>query len=333
MLFLGCIYMFLLHTFREDREKMQGGWRTHFTNMQNKFDRPKIRMCSEGWGEFSLSGALLPFKTDRTVVWINVVCYKAMAAFDSWKENSFQLFSSSGQLSFGLLRSEIRPFLSSWHYPRLMRTARKSITVKPCRISCSAPKQLFNPASSRQTKQACRNSSDVCRQGAAASFLHSLAIAARCSSQQRCTNKWLKPSAVSPVGKLTDVALMGLFFHPHCCCTGHWTHTSTSEEKRARSKRSHTHAQWNEPKSPQNKAIQVTEKRGWPAHFSGILQTGSRTERCHIRVDSQFKCMMWDMWPYPNSRQNPGNQPPGVSRQAHTRRARQSRWRLVRAGC
>lgn len=159
--------VFVAHICTQRTERKRRAGREHFTNMQNKFDRQKIRICSELWGEVFLVRG-------RTVVYVNVVGYKAMAAFDSWKENRFfQLFSSSGRLSFRLLHSEIRPFLPSPHYPRLVRTAWKSITVKPNRISFSALKQIFNLRSSRQTKQACRNSPDVRWQRAAASFLHS----------------------------------------------------------------------------------------------------------------------------------------------------------------
>lgn len=162
--------------------------------MQNKFDRQKIRICSELWGEvFLIRG--------RTVVYINVVGYKAMAAFDSWKENRFfQLFSSSGRLSFRLLHSEIRPFLPSRHYPRLVRTAWKSITVKPNRISFSALKQIFNLRSSRQTRQACRKF-PRCALAESCSFLS--AFLGYCSTlQQSAALQWWMTETVGSIFSL-----------------------------------------------------------------------------------------------------------------------------------
>lgn len=171
VLFSGCFLVFLLHTIWEDGEKTKGVWRTYFTNMQNKFGRQMIRICS---AVRRFSEAVLLFKLDRAVVYINdMVQGHGCVWFLKRKNCFFQLFSSAGWLSFRLLHPEIRPSLPLWHYPRLVRTAWKSITAKPHRISFSALKQIFNLRSSTQTKQACRNSPDARWQRAAASFLQS----------------------------------------------------------------------------------------------------------------------------------------------------------------
>lgn len=55
---------------------MNGGWRTYFTNMQNKFDRHKIRTYTE------LRRGFPHLKIDQTVVCINMVRNKDSAEFD-----------------------------------------------------------------------------------------------------------------------------------------------------------------------------------------------------------------------------------------------------------
>lgn len=143
-------------------------------------------MCSELWKGFSRQRKSAAFQRQRcfvSLLYSSVVHYKAMAVLDSWKDNLFfPIFSSSGR----------NQALSSF-IPDLVKTARKSITVKPYMSCSSALRQILGLRSSRQTKQ--HQHVDVCWHRAAASFLHSWDIAAHCSSQGRCGDRRSKLAA------------------------------------------------------------------------------------------------------------------------------------------